>query len=139
MTTDFPQPIVRTSERGAATRAALMAAARDVFTSVGYAQAGVTDVVTRAGAERGQPLPPLHRQGRPVFHAVRGLPPESGAAGPQRGAAGAGPRGDRTQATVPRRRACLPGRMHGGTRTGQAVRERRRPARVRPADAAAAA
>src|ERR1039457_2707229 len=53
MTTDFPQPIVRTSERGAATRAALMAAARDVFTSVGYAQAGVTDVVTRAGASVG--------------------------------------------------------------------------------------
>jgi AcrR family transcriptional regulator len=53
MTTDFPQPIVRTSERGAATRAALMAAARDVFTSVGYAQAGVTDVVASAGASVG--------------------------------------------------------------------------------------
>src|SRR6202049_817166 len=53
MTTDFPQPIVRTSERGAATRAALMTAARDVFTSVGYAQAGVTDVVARAGASVG--------------------------------------------------------------------------------------
>src|SRR5450755_4396658 len=53
MTTDFPQPIVRSSERGAATRAALMAAARDVFTSVGYAQAGVTDVVARAGASVG--------------------------------------------------------------------------------------
>jgi AcrR family transcriptional regulator len=53
MTTDFPQPIVRTSERGAATRAALIAAARDVFTSVGYAQAGVTDVVARAGASVG--------------------------------------------------------------------------------------
>src|ERR1017187_5794349 len=53
MTTDFPQPIVRTSERGAATCAALMAAARDVFTSVGYAQAGVTDVVARAGASVG--------------------------------------------------------------------------------------
>jgi AcrR family transcriptional regulator len=53
MTTDFPQPIVRTSERGAATRAALMTAARDVFTSAGYAQAGVTDVVARAGASVG--------------------------------------------------------------------------------------
>jgi AcrR family transcriptional regulator len=30
-----------------------MAAARDVFTSVGYAQAGVTDVVARAGASVG--------------------------------------------------------------------------------------
>ncbi|HEX9541528.1 MAG TPA: TetR/AcrR family transcriptional regulator [Streptosporangiaceae bacterium] len=53
MTTDIPEPIVRASERGAATRAALIAAARDVFTSVGYAQAGVTDVVARAGASVG--------------------------------------------------------------------------------------
>lgn len=53
MTTDFPQPIVRASDRGAATRAGLLAAARDVFTSVGYAQAGVTDIVGRAGASVG--------------------------------------------------------------------------------------
>jgi AcrR family transcriptional regulator len=53
MTTDFPEPIAPASERGAATRASLMAAARDVFTSVGYAQAGVTDVVGRAGASVG--------------------------------------------------------------------------------------
>jgi AcrR family transcriptional regulator len=53
MTTDIPERIARTSERGAATRAALMAAARDVFTSAGYAQAGVTDVVARAGASVG--------------------------------------------------------------------------------------
>lgn len=47
------QPIARASERGAATRHALLAAAREVFTTVGYAQAGVTDVVNRAGASVG--------------------------------------------------------------------------------------
>src|SRR2546430_11441986 len=45
--------VVRISERGAATRTALLAAAREVFTSVGFAQAGVTDIVTRAGASVG--------------------------------------------------------------------------------------
>lgn len=44
---------VRISERGAATRTALLAAAREVFTSVGFAQAGVTDIVTKAGASVG--------------------------------------------------------------------------------------
>ncbi len=44
---------VRISERGAATRTALLAAAREVFTSVGFAQAGVTDIVTTAGASVG--------------------------------------------------------------------------------------
>jgi AcrR family transcriptional regulator len=53
MTTDQAQPIARPSERGTATRAALLAAAREVFTSEGYAQAGVTDIVTRAGASVG--------------------------------------------------------------------------------------
>ena len=53
MTTDVPQPIVRSADRGAATRAALLAAARDVFTSVGYAQAGVTGIVSAAGASVG--------------------------------------------------------------------------------------
>jgi AcrR family transcriptional regulator len=53
MTTDQAQPVARTSERGAATRNGLLAAAREVFTSVGYAQAGVTDIVTRAGASVG--------------------------------------------------------------------------------------
>ena len=53
MTTDPAQPAARPSERGAATRAGLLAAAREVFTSVGYAQAGVTDIVTRAGASVG--------------------------------------------------------------------------------------
>ena len=53
MTTDQAQQVTRTSERGAATRNGLLAAAREVFTSVGYAQAGVTDIVTRAGASVG--------------------------------------------------------------------------------------
>ena len=44
---------MRTSERGAATRSGLLAAAREVFTSVGYAQAGVMEIVTRAGASVG--------------------------------------------------------------------------------------
>jgi AcrR family transcriptional regulator len=41
------------SERGAATRSGLLAAARAVFISEGYAQAGVTDIVARAGASVG--------------------------------------------------------------------------------------
>jgi AcrR family transcriptional regulator len=53
MTTDVPQPIVRSADRGAATRAALLAAAREVFISVGYAQAGVSEIVARAGASVG--------------------------------------------------------------------------------------
>jgi AcrR family transcriptional regulator len=53
MMSDQAQPIARPSERGTATRAALLAAARDVFMSEGYAQAGVTDIVTRAGASVG--------------------------------------------------------------------------------------
>lgn len=53
MTTDVPQPIVRAADRGATTRAALLAAAREVFTSAGYAQAGVSDIVARAGASVG--------------------------------------------------------------------------------------
>jgi AcrR family transcriptional regulator len=47
------QPVSRASERGIATRNALLAAAREVFTTVGYAQAGVTDIVNRAGASVG--------------------------------------------------------------------------------------
>ena len=53
MTTDVPQPIVRSADRGAATRAALLAAAREGFISVGYAQAGVSEIVARAGASVG--------------------------------------------------------------------------------------
>lgn len=43
----------RTSERGAATRNALLAAATEVFAEEGFAQAGVTDIVARAGASVG--------------------------------------------------------------------------------------
>lgn len=43
----------RTSERGAATRVALLTAAREVFVASGFAEAGVTDVVARAGASVG--------------------------------------------------------------------------------------
>jgi AcrR family transcriptional regulator len=53
MTTDQAQPAARASERGAATRSALLSAAREVFTTEGYAQAGVTDIVNRAGASVG--------------------------------------------------------------------------------------
>jgi AcrR family transcriptional regulator len=53
MTTELPQSATRVSERGAATRSGLLAAAREVFTSTGYAQAGVTDIVARAGASVG--------------------------------------------------------------------------------------
>ncbi|GAA1015469.1 MULTISPECIES: TetR/AcrR family transcriptional regulator [Acrocarpospora] len=44
---------VRTSERGAATRGALLDAAREIFITSGFADAGVTDVVQRAGASVG--------------------------------------------------------------------------------------
>ncbi len=53
MTTDQAPPAARASERGAATRSALLSAAREVFTTEGYAQAGVTDIVNRAGASVG--------------------------------------------------------------------------------------
>ncbi|WP_030910805.1 TetR/AcrR family transcriptional regulator [Streptosporangium amethystogenes] len=43
----------RTSERGAATRAALLSAAREIFVTSGFAETGVTDVVARAGASVG--------------------------------------------------------------------------------------
>ncbi len=46
-------PAAKASERGAATRSALLSAAREVFTTQGYAQAGVTDIVSRAGASVG--------------------------------------------------------------------------------------
>ena len=48
-----PQAAGRSSERGAATRSGLLQAAREVFISQGYAQAGVTDIVARAGASVG--------------------------------------------------------------------------------------
>jgi AcrR family transcriptional regulator len=57
MTTDQAQPAThpaaRPSERGAATRTALLKAARETFLAAGYAQAGVTEIVARAGASVG--------------------------------------------------------------------------------------
>jgi AcrR family transcriptional regulator len=53
MTTQQAQPVAKASERGAATRNALLAAAREIFTTEGYAQAGVTGIVNRAGASVG--------------------------------------------------------------------------------------
>lgn len=47
------EPAQRTSDRGAATRTALLNAARDVFCEAGFAQAAVTDIVARAGASVG--------------------------------------------------------------------------------------
>jgi len=46
-------PLTRGSERGAATRAGLLNAAREVFTSVGYTEAGVTEIVAAASASVG--------------------------------------------------------------------------------------
>jgi AcrR family transcriptional regulator len=53
MTTGQAQPMTRLSERGAATRTALLMAAREIFLTEGYAQAGVTEIVTRARASVG--------------------------------------------------------------------------------------
>lgn len=44
---------MRTSDRGAATRGALLDAAKETFIVSGFAEAGVTDVVARAGASVG--------------------------------------------------------------------------------------
>jgi AcrR family transcriptional regulator len=46
-------PVSKATDRGTSTRGALLAAAREVFTLVGYAQAGVSDIVTLAGASVG--------------------------------------------------------------------------------------
>lgn len=43
----------RTADRGASTRATLLAAAREVFMRQGYAQAAITDIVALAGASVG--------------------------------------------------------------------------------------
>lgn len=47
------EPVSRMSDRGAATRSALLQAARDVFSEAGFAQAAVTDIVAKAGASVG--------------------------------------------------------------------------------------
>ena len=39
------ETLTRSSERGAVTRAGLLAASREVFTPVGYTEAGVTGIV----------------------------------------------------------------------------------------------
>jgi AcrR family transcriptional regulator len=87
MTTDRAQHITRLSERGAATRTALLMAAREIFLTEGYAQAGVTEIVARAGASVGSLyhhfsgkaelylalFEELHNdQARRTRHAVRG-------------------------------------------------------------------
>src|SRR5215475_4205122 len=48
-----PAPAGRTADRGASTRATLLAAAREVFMQQGYAQAAITDIVALAGASVG--------------------------------------------------------------------------------------
>jgi AcrR family transcriptional regulator len=53
MSTSQAQSLPRTSERGAATRSGLLAAARRVFLAEGYAQSGITDIVALAGASVG--------------------------------------------------------------------------------------
>jgi AcrR family transcriptional regulator len=54
MTTDqIPAAARPASDRGAATRSGLLAAARTVFISEGYDAAAVTDIVARAGASVG--------------------------------------------------------------------------------------
>jgi AcrR family transcriptional regulator len=53
MTTDQAAPVSRIVGRRTSTRSGLLAAAREVFTLRGYAQAGVTDIVALAGASVG--------------------------------------------------------------------------------------
>jgi AcrR family transcriptional regulator len=53
MTTDQAVSVGRATDRGTSTRSGLLAAAREVFTLEGYAQAGVTDIVALAGASVG--------------------------------------------------------------------------------------
>ena len=53
MTADQAAPATKATDRGMSTRSALLAAAREVFTLVGYGQAGVSDIVTLAGASVG--------------------------------------------------------------------------------------
>lgn len=53
MSTEQVTQPARAAERGASTRAMLLASAREVFMLEGYAQAGVTDIVALAGASVG--------------------------------------------------------------------------------------
>lgn len=53
MVTEQTAQAGRTADRGASTRATLLAAAREVFMQQGYAQAAITDIVALAGASVG--------------------------------------------------------------------------------------
>lgn len=53
MTTDQVVPVGKGTDRGSSTRDGLLAAAREIFTLEGYAQAGVSDIVALAGASVG--------------------------------------------------------------------------------------
>ncbi len=53
MSSEIEETSTRVSERGQATRGALLRAAREVFCEEGFAQAAVTDIVARAGASVG--------------------------------------------------------------------------------------
>jgi AcrR family transcriptional regulator len=53
MSSEIEETSTRVSERGQATRGALLRAAREVFCEQGFAQAAVTDIVARAGASVG--------------------------------------------------------------------------------------
>ncbi|MCD0447898.1 TetR/AcrR family transcriptional regulator [Actinocorallia sp. API 0066] len=53
MSSDIEETSARVSERGQATRGALLRAAREVFAQEGFAQAAVTDIVAKAGASVG--------------------------------------------------------------------------------------
>jgi len=99
MTTDVPQPTVRSADRGAATRAALLAAARGgLYLGGGYAQAGVTEIVARAGASVGSLY--HHFTGKADLYVTlfEGVPPGPGLAGAPGGPRC--PRGPRQRATA---------------------------------------
>ncbi|ROO82820.1 TetR family transcriptional regulator [Actinocorallia herbida] len=53
MSSEIEETSTRVSERGQATRGALLRAAREVFSQEGFAQAAVTDIVAKAGASVG--------------------------------------------------------------------------------------
>ncbi|MDX6738596.1 TetR/AcrR family transcriptional regulator [Actinocorallia sp. A-T 12471] len=53
MSSEIEETSTRVSERGQATRGALLRAAREVFAQEGFAQAAVTDIVAKAGASVG--------------------------------------------------------------------------------------
>lgn len=53
MSSEIEETSAKVSERGQATRGALLRAAREVFAREGFAQAAVTDIVAKAGASVG--------------------------------------------------------------------------------------